>query len=472
MLVDRSGRLALFNQRTEKLFGYGPGALSGRDIEMLVPERFRSGHVLHRVDYSRHPLARAMGAHGELRGLRQDGSEFPVEISLGPVAVESEDFVIVVVRDVSQRQASELEHVQLTCEQEARYAAESAREELLLIVGEIGAIVWESDAERRRFRFVSKRAEQMLGYSLSAWLDEDGFWRRIVEPDDLALAELYFQEAVGRASDHEHEYRVRSADGRVLRVRDRVRVVLGEDGEPRLHGVTVDVTARLELEEDVIQAQKLDAVGQLAGGVAQDVDRLLAAIGGHTDVLLGQVQDDVSLAQLQEISLETGRGAALVAQLRAFGRTASRSNHLEVLRQARPGTDDVLETPRDGGAGRVVLVVEDESAMRRLVRSVLEKAGYRVREAASGRDALACLEQHDERIDLVLSDVMMAGITGPELLARMAPLGHATRLLFMSDYADSRLPSRGPDDCSIGVLHRPFTPAELSVGVAQIMSEQ
>jgi CheY-like chemotaxis protein len=116
------------------------------------------------------------------------------------------------------------------------------------------------------------------------------------------------------------------------------------------------------------------------------------------------------------------------------------------------------------------VVVEDEPAVRRLVRSILEESGYRVHEAANGRDALEFLEQRSGRVDLLLSDVAMPDVSGPELVARLAPLGHATRVLFMSGYADSQLLSRGLDDRTIGVLHKPFTPAELSARVAEVMS--
>ncbi len=623
VLVNASGQITLVNQRTEGLFGYRPGELLGRDVEVLIPERFRFAHIDQRVGYAAEPRLREMGTDLELCGQREDGSEFPVEISLSPISVDSEDFVLSIVRDVSDRRAAELEYAELAREQTADAETETGSERLVSILDEIDAIVWEADVKRRRFSFVSKRAEDTLGYPLSAWLDEDDFWQRIVEPDDLQLAELYFQEAIGRASDHDHEYRVRSADGQVVWVRDRVRVALGDDSESRLHGVTVDVTARRELEERLIQAQKMDAVGQLAGGVAHDFNNLLVVISGYTDLLLGRVKDDTSLTQLREISQAAGRAGELVAQLLAFGRRAPSVSELVDLGalirgiqpmlhrlidrdtgllvevaddlspvRADPGQleqvlvnlvlnardampdggemrvgathidlDDaraaelglaagqwVLLTVADNGSGmksetrarifepffttkergkgtglglatvfgiveqasgtitvdtqpgrgstfsiylpaaidadddlagsgehieaRVVLVVEDESAVRRLVRSVLEESGYRVQEAANGRDALTYLEQKGGQVDLVLSDVVMGDISGPELVARLAPLGYSTRILFMSGYADSQLLSRGLDERSIGVLHKPFTPAELSARVAEIMSEE
>lgn len=118
----------------------------------------------------------------------------------------------------------------------------------------------------------------------------------------------------------------------------------------------------------------------------------------------------------------------------------------------------------------VVLVVEDEAPVRELVRSVLEESGYLVHEAASGRDALAYLEPERAPLDLILSDVAMPDITGLELVTFIAPSRYSPRVLFMSDYADSQFLAGGSDEPSIGVLHKPFTPAELSARVAQIMS--
>jgi len=265
LVVDGAGTISLANRRAAELFGREDDELVGKSIRLLVPEGLPSVHA--------EPL--------ELDGVRSDGSEFPLEISLSPLRADT-DHVIAYIRDVTARRAAEAERLELVREQAARAEAEAATRRLEQILGEIDAIVWEADVERRRFHFVSKRAEEKLGYPLERWLDEDYFWRTVVHPDDRGLAEAFFREATARGIDHEYEYRVRAADGSVVWIRDRVRLIDATKGERELAGVIVDVSARRELEERLLQSQKMEGVGQLAGGGAPGFHNLLVVIRGYT----------------------------------------------------------------------------------------------------------------------------------------------------------------------------------------------
>lgn len=107
VVVDAAGRIVFSNEQTERLFGYPRGALLGELIELLVPDRLRQGHAALREQFLLKPHPRPMGSGLELCGRRQDGSEFPIEISLSPLETRDGILVSASIRDVSAHKAAE-----------------------------------------------------------------------------------------------------------------------------------------------------------------------------------------------------------------------------------------------------------------------------------------------------------------------------------------------------------------------------
>src|SRR6187401_864887 len=107
IIIDSSGQILFANRQVSALFGYAAEELVGGPIETLLPERFRARHVGHRSDYTSSVRVRPMGMGLELFGMRKDGTEFPVEISLSPVTQGNEVMVAAAIRDVTERMLAE-----------------------------------------------------------------------------------------------------------------------------------------------------------------------------------------------------------------------------------------------------------------------------------------------------------------------------------------------------------------------------
>jgi CheY-like chemotaxis protein len=140
-----------------------------------------------------------------------------------------------------------------------------------------------------------------------------------------------------------------------------------------------------------------------------------------------------------------------------------------------PRVDWPVEVPvyaerltRDGGS-ESVLLVEDEDAVRRLVCRVLEGAGYRVFEAETPLEALHFCEQHPEPIDLMVTDVVMPGMSGRELASRTATLRPEMRVLYVSGYMEEVMAQHGVREPEIAFLGKPFGPEELTRKVREVL---
>lgn len=138
----------------------------------------------------------------------------------------------------------------------ARAAAEAAHRSMRELVEGLDAIVWEADAATWRFSFVSRRAEEVLGYPVGRWLEDPEFWRTWMHAEDQERVAASCRAAIDAGRDHEVEYRAIAADGRTVWICNSVRILSDEQGHSRrLRGVMTDVSARRAAESALEESE-------------------------------------------------------------------------------------------------------------------------------------------------------------------------------------------------------------------------
>ena len=231
IVVNPQGLIVLANQQTAAMFGYAREEMLGVPVELLIPSRYRHDHVEQRQGFFKKPEQRAMAARRNLFGLRKDGSEFPVEISLSPFPTTGGLVVISTIRDISER-------VRL----EKRYRT--------LIEG-IPAVTFMAalDAGLSEL-YVSPQIEALLGFTQEEWLGDPILWYKQLHPDDKKRWHEEFAQTCVTGKPFRAEYRFIARDGRVVWVLGEAKVVCSDDGRPLfMQGIAFDITLMKQAEE-------------------------------------------------------------------------------------------------------------------------------------------------------------------------------------------------------------------------------
>lgn len=533
-------------------------------------------------------------------------------------------------RDLLLRTKLERTHIadELTARQrEVQRILDATEERHRAVLERIQEVVFEIDADGR-WQFLTPAWERLTGASVPSSLGMP--FSHAFHAEDQETLEAEFRALVAGSTERlDMQVRLGTEGDRMRWVALTGTPSLHSDGDlAAVYGTLVDVTERRRLEEQLRQAQKMEAIGQLAGGIAHDFNNLLLAIRGHAEFALEEADPGSAITDdLRIIVDETERASGLTRQLLAFSRehvpnlevldlgdvvqgmkgmlarllgenieviieapdaplhveadpaqvqqvvmnlatnardamitggrlvvrlegievdrdqarrwgatldpgpfvllsvrdtgvgmddqtarkvfdpffttktvgkgtglglstvlgiVVERRGHVEMETRRGEGTELRIFLPRAGrgraaaedreeqeglgaGAGRTILVVEDEPAVRSVVRRYLEGSGYRVYEAASAAEALQRIAECGlEHLDLVMTDVIMPGLSGIELVERLRERRPDLPVVFMSGYAEEEMLERG-HRLEGSFLYKPFDHGDLMTVVARIL---
>jgi two-component system cell cycle sensor histidine kinase/response regulator CckA len=302
VVVNQGGEIVLLNVQAEKQFGYRRDELVGQKVTNIIPKGFAERLVADGLRTAADALAQQIGTGIELTARRKDRSEFPIEIMLSPLDGVDGILVTAAIRDITERKRREYD---LSC---LAAVVESSHDAIMSLTPGGIVLTWNHGAER------------VFGYSSA-----EAIGRSIVflSPAGRPSEGLTLMERVERADDVEPFETVGvKKDGTQIDIALTLSAIKNSDGQVvGVSSVARDVTESKNMEEMLRQSQKMEAVGQLAGGVAHDFNNLLGVILGYTGIMLERLgPNDPNRKGIDEIQKAGNRAALLTRQLLAFSR--------------------------------------------------------------------------------------------------------------------------------------------------------
>jgi PAS domain S-box-containing protein len=487
--MSREARIIYSNPAYLRMFGFEMDELYNRpSIELFAPQS--------RAEVAERAARRAQGIpvprEYEAIGLRKDGSEFPVLVSVSTMQFTEGPALVVFITDLTEMKRAHEERLRL--EQQFRQAqklesigrlaggvAHDFNNLLTVINGycEMAlGLLTDGGGVQDCLTEIRKAGERAAGltHQLLAFSR-----KQVVEPQpvDLNEAILDSYKMLGRVvgddieivTDLDREAGQAMADpGQIHQILLNL-VVNARDAMPSGGRITLR-TSRQHLDQAVVASfpganpgpHVVMEVSDTGVGMSEDVQQKIfdpffttkpkgAGTGLGLSTVYGIVQQSGGWIGVES---EPGKGATFRIGLPLAARPDFQVRH-----------EEAPEAPLEGG--ETVLVVEDQEDVRRLVLSVLHAYHYETLEASSGDEALKIVENYEGPIDLILTDMIMPGMTGKQTADRLRQVRHEMKVLYMSGYTDEVISRKGSLDDGVDYIAKPFAPEALVRKVRSVL---
>jgi PAS domain S-box-containing protein len=480
---DASGELTFVNERFAEMLGYDSNELIGINVFSLVAPEHRD-LLLDSAGRRQHT---GKSGQVDVEFVRKDGGRIAVILSSSPLYDHAGNFVgaLGMLTDITERKQLEAQlRVSQKIEAVGRLAGGIAHDFnnlLTAIRGHVDLLLADVPADspirgdvqeiRRGADRAANLTQQLLAFSRKQILQP-----RVLEVDKVVtgMATL-IRRLIGE--DIRLETLLKSNDACVHADRGQLEQVImnlavnARDAMPRGGRLIVE-THVVDIDEDFVRANAGSRAGRYVQLLVRDT-----GVGMSSETLSHVFEPFFTT---KEVGRGTGLGLAtvygIVKQSGGYIRVQSEENvgtGFEILLPYVEATPEVVTEPQARSSmtarGETVLVAEDERAVRALASRILRKRGYHVLEATDGVEALEIARQHEGRIDLLLTDIVMPIMGGRELAEQLRSARPTSKVLFMSGYMDDALLQRGVEQGVGSLLEKPFTPDGLAAKVREVL---